>query len=304
MRIRLYQRVRFLEGAAAQEPRGIALKRFGGCRRRLRIGGRPVRKRIVFLFAVCILLRGLSMPGGAELFSPTGGIFVDAAAQTLPEAQGRPMETESPWNGQYEGYWECIGIDPGTGNPVTSYMGADASEMMRLQLGEDFSARANAVGVPAAGQWRETEGGVELTLDSVVYFARVQKGQMVINQADGVYFYLAQAPRPQNAFVLESAEWDGVYPGEWVCVGIDDGSGIISDSINGVEATDFMRISLSPDGVMKIASVGGEFSGIWRENADGVSMTANGETLFAAVRDGMLALDDGAMCAYLVKVSA
>lgn len=94
------------------------------------------------------------------------------------------------------------------------------------------------------------------------------------------------------------------YEGEWVCVSVDMGDGILLTEYESSGVGDIMRIQLNGDATLMVTSLGENIPGTWEGDAQGVSAVIDGQAVRFDLKEDQLVNSEDGITAYLEKVKA
>ncbi len=103
---------------------------------------------------------------------------------------------------------------------------------------------------------------------------------------------------------LPAALAETSYPGAWVCVAVDPGTGEKLTEFQGTSVSELARLNIREDGTLTVTSYGMEIPGTWIKSADGITAAIDGDSVIFFLQDGQLVNEfDGALM-YLEKAGA
>ena len=104
-----------------------------------------------------------------------------------------------------------------------------------------------------------------------------------------VLFLLLTAVALPSAFAMEMD-----YTGDWVCLSVDLGDGVLLSEYEGQVLKDAMKIQLNADGTFILDSFGTQQSGIWQVTGAGIAIIADGTVVpFSYEDERLVNTEDG-----------
>lgn len=94
------------------------------------------------------------------------------------------------------------------------------------------------------------------------------------------------------------------YAGEWVCVSVDMGDGVLLKEYEGVAVRELMRLTLDQNGGMMVNSMGQVIPATWTVQDQGITALIEGQQVVFVLEDGKLVNKDNGVTIYLEKQSA
>lgn len=192
--------------------------------------------------------------------------------------------------GKYVGYWECSGIDEGSGLQTENYMGQDINTIAQMQIEKDGKVYFQIDSEIDSGTWEKTDTGIKVTINGLSVDFVYEKGEL-IGEDEGVtlHFVKAKGKIDTSNFTGDSSESgiDYEYVGSWECVSYETEGYVYSASSI---FPDGCMMEIYEDGTAYINSTYAE-NVMWSGTED--SFTVDGSTLFTdfTYEDGIITAD-------------
>ncbi len=126
-----------------------------------------------------------------QLVNDSDGNLIYLERVTQPVKAGKGLLGALKLN-KYTGKWVATGIDQGDGNIVTQLDGLDVSDDLLLTINRDGTLMLTSAGVDMEGSWKETDGGVAITIDGQTTNVVLQDGKLTASE-DGQTVYFERA---------------------------------------------------------------------------------------------------------------
>ncbi len=102
---------------------------------------------------------------------------------------------------------------------------------------------------------------------------------------------------------LGAALADTAYPGEWVCVAVDPGTGVKQTDFEGMNVSELVKLVISEDGTLTVLSFGETIKGTWAQASGGITAEIDGEQVSFALEGSQLVNNTDGVLMYLEKES-
>lgn len=105
-----------------------------------------------------------------------------------------------------------------------------------------------------------------------------------------------------TAFPQAASAQTADYTGNWVCVGIDAGDGVLAKEYFGYAAEELMQLRLEAGGTLTLTSAGEAIPGTWSATDEGISVLVEGQHVLFRLENGQLINTEQGVTSYLEKV--
>ena len=228
---------------------------------------------------------------------------VSFASSTADMFSGDPAPAQSEWDGAYDGHWEAIGMGAETVAPTTLFMNMQTAAIGQMDIKADGTYSLFLLTTHEEGTWESADDGITLTHEDTSIAAKMENGQLIYEQ-DGILIYFAKGTFAVSTVPTESA-WDGQLEGDWVCIGMDIGSGFFHDNLMGIPAANIMTLSFAEGGVLTGTSpMSGQTepaTGTWEGTADALTLTMSDQPQSAKIVNGQLMMNMNGMLLAFAK---
>ncbi len=201
----------------------------------------------------------------------------------------------------YAGDWVCVAVDMGDGVKLTQYEGSDVGELMKIKLNQDGSLMVTTLGMSIPGTWKGDAKGVSANIEGEELAFELIGGQLV-NTSNGVTAYMEKAAAQPKTGGLLSLVKGSKYLGKWVPTAVDEGDGILKDSLEGVKVADLMALQVNRDGTIVMTTMGVDINGKWHEIEGGINADIEGEPVDMMYVDAQLVANTSGVTIYFKRL--